>query len=98
MQCYFDFWESHKNILDLFKNSDLLPLFFDGAYHYSFQIFEYIRSKEVSEYLSNELPYLLAYSVGGIHSLLIKWVEDDMKMDSKIIINRLKKGFKSLEI
>ena len=98
MQCYFDFWESHKTILDLFKNSDLLPLFFDSAYHYSFQIFEYIRSKEVSEYLSNELPYLLAYSVGGIHSLLIKWVEDDMKMDSKIIINRLKKGFKSLEI
>ena len=98
VQCYFDFWESHKNLLDLLNNSGLLPLFFDNAYQYSFKKFEYIRSKEVSDYLSSELPYLLAYSVGGMHSMLLKWVEDDMKVDSKIIIHRLKKGFKSLQI
>lgn len=98
VQCYFDYWESHKNLLDLLNNSGLLPLFFDNAYQYSFKIFEYIRSKEVSDYLSSELPYLLAYSVGGMHSMLSKWVEDDMKVDSKIIIHRLKKGFKSLQI
>ena len=98
MQCYFDFWENHKKLLDLLNNNGLLPLFFDNAYQYSFKIFEYIRSKEVSDYLSNELPYLLAYSVGGMHSMLLKWVEDDMKVDSKIIIHRLKKGFKSLQI
>ena len=98
VQCYFDFWENHRNLLTLFNKSALTQLFFDGAYHYSFQIFEYIRSKEVSDYLSSELPYLLAYSVGGMHSMLLKWVEDDMKVDSKIIIHRLKKGFKSLQI
>ena len=98
VQCYFDFWEYNKDLLDLFKQSNLLPLFFDGAYHYSFQIFEYIRSKEVSDYLSTELPYLLSYSVGGMHTMLLKWVEDDMKVDSKKIISILKKRFKSLEI
>ena len=98
VQCYFDFWESHKELLDLFNQSSLLPLFFDDAYHYSFHIFEYIHSKEVSDYLSNELPYLLAYSVGGMHSMLLRWVEDDMKIASNKIISILKKGFKSLEI
>ena len=98
VQCYFDFWEEHKNLLDIFKKNDLLPVLFDGAYKYSFQIFEYVRSKEVAEEFSAMLPYLLAYSVGGMHSMILKWVENDMKIPSAILVEKLKAGFMSENI
>ena len=98
VQCYFDFWEERKSLLLLFKQSKLLPVLFDGAYKYSFSIFEYIRSKDVAEYLSVQLPYLLAYSIGGIHSMLLRWVENDMAVPSHILIEQLKNGFSSAEI
>ncbi|MBO5336996.1 MAG: TetR/AcrR family transcriptional regulator [Lachnospiraceae bacterium] len=98
VQCYFDFWEERKSLLLLFKQSHLLPVLFDGAYKYSFGIFEYIRSKDVAEHLSLQLPYLLAYSVGGMHSMLLKWVENDMTVPSQILIEQLKNGFNSIEL
>ncbi len=98
VQCYFDFWEARKNLLLLFKQSKLLPLLFEGAYRYSFSIFEYVRTKEVAEKYSPELPYLLAYSVGGMHSMLLKWIEGGMAIPSHILIEQLKKGFHSREI
>lgn len=98
VQCYFDFWEERKTLLLLFKQSNLLPVLFDGAYKYSFSIFEHIRSKDVAEQLSDQLPYLLAYSIGGMHSMLLKWVENDMSMSSTILIEQLRNGFNSLEL
>lgn len=52
----------------------------------------------IAELLSEQLPYLLAYSVGGMHSLLLKWVENDMTVPSHILIEQLKNGFSSAEI
>lgn len=98
VQCYFDFWEGRRALLLLFKKNNLLSVLFEGAYKYSFKIFEYIRSKNVMDDFSLPLPYLLAYSVGGMHSMLIKWVEDDMKIPASMLIEQLKNGFKSAEI
>lgn len=98
VQCYFDFWEERKSLLLLFKQSHILSVLFDGAYKYSFGIFEYIRSKNVAEHLSLQLPYLLAYSVGGMHSMLLKWVENDMTIPSHILIEQLKNGYNSIEL
>ena len=98
VQCYFDFWEERKTILLIFKKSRLLPVLFDGAYKYSFSIFEYIRSKDVVEQFSIQLPYLLAYSLGGMHSMLLKWVENDMTVPSYVLIEQLKNGFNSINL
>lgn len=98
VQCYFDFWEARKSLLLLFKKSNLLPILFDGAYRYSFSIFEYIRSKNVADHLSLQLPYLLAYSVGGMHSMLLKWVENDMAIPSHVLIQQLKDGYSSIDL
>lgn len=96
VQCYFDFWEERKALLLTLKQSNLLSVLFDGAYKYSFSIFEYIRSKDVANQLSVPLPYLLAYSVGGMHSMLLKWVENDMTVPSCMLIEILKYGFHSM--
>lgn len=98
VQCYFDFWEEHKELLNVFKQNDLLHVLFEGAYKYSFQIFEYVRTKEVAAEFSNMLPYLLAYSVGGMHSMILKWVENDMAIPSAVLVEKLKAGFMSEDI
>lgn len=98
VQCYFDFWEERRPLLELFRQNCLLPLLFDGAYRYSFCLFEYIRSAEVAGQFSGQLPYLLAYSVGGMHSMLQKWVENDMSIPSAQLIGQLKEGFRSDEL
>ncbi len=98
VQCYFDFWEERKEMLHLFRKNDLLPVLFDGAYRYSFSIFELVRSTEVAGRYAGQLPYLLAYSVGGMHSMLLRWVEDNMSIPSSELIGQLKKGFSSPDI
>lgn len=98
VQCYFDFWEERKALLSLFKQNNLLSVLFEGAYNYSFKIFEHIRSKDAVDKFALPLPYLLAYSVGGMHSMLLKWVENDMTVPSSILIEQLKNGFKSEEL
>lgn len=98
VQCYFDFWEERKALLMLFGKSDLLPVLFDGAYKYSFSIFELVRSTKIASSYSEQLPYLLAYSVGGMHSMLLRWVENDMSVPSEVLIGMLKKGFSSPDI
>ena len=98
VQCYFDFWEERKSLLLIFKQSMLLPVLFEGAYKYSFRIFEYVRSKDVVELLSEQLPYLLAYSIGGMHSMLLKWVENDMTISSCTLVEQLKNGFQSMNL
>lgn len=97
VQCYFDFWEKNKSVLNIFKQSILLPVLFDGAYKYSFSIFEYGHSKEEAEQFSMHLPYLLAYSLGGMHSMLLKWVENDMTIPSSVLIEQLKNCFSQVE-
>ena len=79
--------------MQLFKQSSLLAVLFDGAYQYSFRIFEYAHSKNVADQFSAHLSYLLAYSVGGMHSMLLKWVENDMAVPSCVLIGELRKAF-----
>ncbi len=98
VQCYFDFCEERKSLLLLLKKHNLLALLFEGSYKYSFQVFEFVRTKEVADSFSLPLPYMLAYSVGGMYSMLLKWVESDMSIPSSLLISELKKAFMSPNI
>ena len=97
VQGYFDFWESHKDLLLLFKKNNLLSYIFEEAYRYSFHIFETIRSQTIVDTYAFPLPYMLAYSVGGMHSMLLKWIENDMPIPSTILIQELKQAFKACD-
>ncbi len=98
VQCYFDFCEERRDLLSLLKQNNLLVLLFEGSYKYSFKVFAYVRSKETADAYSSLLPYLLAYSVGGMFSMLLKWVENGMAIPSSLLIANLKKGLMSAEI
>ena len=71
---------------------------FERSYQYSAQIFEFVRSKEVAASYALPLPYLLAYSVGGMHSMLVKWVENGTEIPSCELAAMLKAGFASNNI
>ncbi len=95
VQCYFDFCEERKSLLLLLKEHNLLTFLFEGSYKYSFHVFACIRTKEAADKFSLPLPYMLAYSIGGMYSMLLKWVESDMSIPSALLISELKKAFMS---
>lgn len=95
VQVYFDFWEERKELLFLLQKNGLLPRIFERSYQYAVQVFTFVRSKELANALSLPLPYLLAYSVGGMHSMLLKWVEQGMEIPSPELISALKIGLAS---
>lgn len=98
VQVYFDFWEARKDLLSLLQKNNLLSHVFEYSYRYSTEIFEFVRSKEVATSFALPLPYMLAYSVGGMHSMLLKWAEKGMDVPSSELISKLKSGFMSNNI
>lgn len=98
VQMYLDFWESRKDILFLLGKNDLLSRMFEYVYRSAEKIFVVMRTSEMTEEFAQPLPYLLAYSVGGMHSMLIKWVESGMTVPSQMLIAQLKEGFKSPDL
>ncbi|MEE3473040.1 MAG: TetR/AcrR family transcriptional regulator [Butyrivibrio hungatei] len=95
MQCFFDFWEKHAETLKLMKQSNLLYQLFEESYDRSFEVFRFVRSAEIVDHYRDQLPYLLAYSMGGMNSMLIKWIEGGMTIPSSTLILCLKEGFSS---
>lgn len=98
VQIYFDFWEEQKDLLFLFQKSNLLHRLFEYSYQRSMEVFEFVRSKDIAVSFALPLPYMLAYSVGGMHSMLLKWVEHGMDIPSSELISKLKTGFMSENI
>lgn len=98
VQLYFDFWEEKREFLCLLNKQGIFINLMDVFYKRSFEIFEYVRSKEVMDSFSPYLPYLIAYALGGMHSMLLKWVEEDMNIPSSVLIEKLKAGFQSANI
>lgn len=98
VQIFFDFWANEKEFLLLLKKHQLLYLLHQVSYQHSLHFFYTIRSKEIIPELKDTLPYLLAYSIGGIHSMLLQWIEDDMQTPPKDFIEKLHKGFQSKDI
>ncbi|WP_167957471.1 TetR/AcrR family transcriptional regulator [Anaerosporobacter faecicola] len=98
VQLYFDFWESQKDLLCLLKRHGLLSILFECSYVHAPEVFACVRSTEIVNAFSRQLPYLLAYAVGGMHSMLIKWIENDMDIPAAELIEKLKAGFMSPEI
>lgn len=95
VQCFFDFWEKHSETLKLMNQSNLLPQLFEESYGRSFEVFRSIKSEDIAEHYKAQLPYLLAYSIGGMNSMLIKWIENGMSIPSSTLISCLKEGFSS---
>lgn len=95
VRLFFDFWEERKDLLSLLRKNGLLPRVLDRSYRYAMEVFTFVRSPEAAEALSPALPYLLSYSVGGMHGMLLKWAQEGMAVPSDQLVGALKTAFQS---
>jgi hypothetical protein len=77
------------------RQSNLLPQLFEESYDRSFEVFRFIRTADFVDHYRDQLPYLLAYSIGGMNSMLIKWIEGGMSIPSSTLILCLREGLSS---
>ena len=97
-QCYFDFCEKNREALLLMKKQNIIGDFFSYIESNTLQVFESVHSKEIAQRNPTELPYLMAYSVGGMFSMLNKWIDNDMDIPFNDLIRILKNAYKSTEL
>lgn len=95
VRLFFDFWEERKDLLSLLQKNGLLPRVLDRSYHYAMEVFALVRSPETVEALSPALPYLLSYSVGGLHGMLLKWAQEGMTVPAGELVGALEAAFQS---
>ena len=93
--CYFSFWKKHADAISLMNRSGLLPKLFEESYKRSFEVFKIVRTEDMVKANADLLPYMLAYSIGGMHSMLIRWIESDMAVEPKALVECLKTTFSS---
>ena len=90
MQLYFDFWLEKKDLLLLLQKNHLLQRMLEQTYDKSSQVFQFVHANDKGNEASLPLSYLLAFSVGGMHNMLIKWVECGMEIPAKQLIEKLR--------
>lgn len=98
VQLYFDFWEQREDVIMLFKEHGLLPILMEATLNFADKVFVNVRSVETYATFSPMMPYMLAYSVAGMHSMLISWLTNGKTVPSNILIQNIKEGFHSPEI
>lgn len=87
---------SRKTFYRHFRDKDeVLKHLFEESYDRSFEVFRSVRTADIADHYGDQLPYLLAYSIGGMNSMLIKWIEDGMSIPSSTLILHLREGFNS---
>ena len=89
MQSYFDFWQSRKPLLLLLQKNHLLQKVLDHSYDRAQEVFCFVHSRDTLDPSALPLPYLLAFSVGGMHTMLIRWVQSGMEIPSSQLIRQL---------
>lgn len=75
---YFKFWYRHKHLLDLFRRSDLLSLMLNQYLVIFPDIFKAIKSNYPLSRNEEALGYAMAFSAGGLLSVLVRWSDEGM--------------------
>lgn len=78
---YFDFWKQHEVFLKLLKRNKMLDIIYRIVGEMAPIIFNKIKPE--LDFDDETLSFTLSYSLGGLNGMLIRWVEDDMKMPSE---------------
>ena len=90
MELYFDFWEQRRALLLLLQKHHLLQRVLEQSYQKSAQVFAFVHARDEVNRSPLPLPYLLAFSVGGMHHMLMRWAESGMDIPSRDLIAQLR--------
>ena len=75
---YFSFWYQHAHLFALLKKSDLLPFVLNQYLRVFPDVFTTIKREYPLSQNPDALAYAMAFSAGGMLSVLIKWADEGM--------------------
>ncbi len=91
VKCYFEFFAQRKDLIFLLYENNLIHRLFEISYNSADAIFHSIQKE--SDISKAHLPFILAYSLGGINGMLLKWIESGMTVSEDELIAILKNSF-----
>ena len=78
VRLYFEFWYRHKHFLGLLKQSEMLPFMMNQYTRLFPKVFQMLKGNHPLAHNEEALSYAMAFSAGGLLSILLKWAEDGM--------------------
>ena len=75
---YLNFWFRHKHFFELLKRSELLPMMLNQYLQVFPDVFKMIKGDYPLSQHSDALSYAMAFSAGGLLSVLLKWADEGM--------------------
>ena len=78
VRIYFEFWYRHKYFLELLRKSGMLPFVMSQYTRLFPKIFQLLKGNHPLAHNEEALAYAMAFSAGGLLSVLLKWAEDGM--------------------
>lgn len=78
VRLYFEFWYQHRHFLGLLKESEMLPFMMSQYSRLFPKVFQMVKGDHILAHNEETLSYAMAFSAGGLLSILFKWAEDEM--------------------
>ena len=75
---YLAFWYQHAHLFSLLKRSNMLSYVLQQYYRVFPEVFKVVKSDYPLSQNSDALAYAMAFSAGGLLSVLIKWADEGM--------------------
>ncbi len=78
VRLYFEFWYRHRHFLELLKQSEMLPFMMNQYTSLFPKVFQTLKGDHPLAHNEEALSYAMAFSAGGLLSILLRWAEDGM--------------------
>lgn len=78
IRLYFQFWYEHRNFLELLRRNEMLPFIMNQYSRLFPEVFQIIKGNHPLAHNTEALSYAMAFSAGGLLSILLKWAEGGM--------------------
>ena len=75
---YLEFWYRHKHFFELLKRSEMLPFMLNQYLRVFPEVFQMVKGDYPLAQNPDALAYAMAFSAGGLLSVLLKWADDGM--------------------
>ncbi len=95
---YFDFWKGHKDFLLLLKRNQLLHLLMQKSYDSTFHVLSLTKPYRPNAQEDPCLPYGMAFSVGGVNFMLIKWIEEGLETEPRTFVEYIHHGLQNVNV
>ncbi len=78
IRLYFQFWYEHRHFLELLRRNEMLPFIMNQYSRLFPEVFQIVKGNHPLAHNTEALSYAMAFSAGGLLSILLKWAEDGM--------------------